>query len=280
MSIFNKKKKKQPEHDDPPHREEAHHAAPHDEEGWLVSYADMMTLLCGFFIMLFSMAKLDEPKYEKVKEAIAKEFGGEYKSPTQEMARFVTEILQEAGVEKETQVKSDPGGVSITFQSTLFFDTLSAEILTEGKNTIEKVIDALATRQKLNNVTYKVVVEGHTDGRPIVSGPFPSNWELSAARASRVVRLFLEKGYNPKQLTAIGYADTYPEKTERNPAGEFVEENMSKNRRVVIRILQPKVDYIPLPDSDNTGDRGAEAPAAAPAQSAAPAAAAPASSAH
>ena len=257
---------------------EDYRAPPEDGEGWLVSYADMMTLLCGFFIMLFSMAKLDEPKYEKMKEAVAKEFGGEYKSPTKELARFVTEILQEAGVEKETQVKSDPGGVSVTFQSTLFFDTLSAEILQQGKSTIEKVIDALAQRQKMNNVVYKVVVEGHTDGRPVVSGPYPSNWELSSARASRVVRLFLEKGYSPKQMTAIGYADTYPEKSERTPAGAFVEEHMGKNRRVVIRILQPKVDYIPLPDAPNDGNPAE--PAAATPASTAPAVAAPAASAH
>ena len=127
---------------------------------------------------------------------------------------------------------------------------------------------------------YKVVVEGHTDGRPVVSGPYPSNWELSAARASRVVRLFLDKGYSPKQMTAIGYADTYPEKAERAPAGSFVEESMAKNRRVVIRILQPKVDYIPLPDSGNDTTMTENPAAQAPASATAPAAQAPAPSAH
>ncbi len=248
MSIFKKKKPLEDQDSGPP-PEHAKHAAGHDDESnWLVSYADMMTLLCGFFIMLFSMAKLDEPKYEKVKESIAKEFGGEYKSPTADLARFVTEILQEAGVEKEISIKSDPGGVSITFQSTIFFDTLSSDILVEGQRVIEKVITALSERERLNHVTYKVVIEGHTDSRPVVSGAYPTNWELSAARASRVVRLFLERGFSPKQMAAIGYADTYPENVERSPAGEFQEAAMAKNRRVVVRILQPKTDYIPLPD--------------------------------
>src|ERR1700722_12386367 len=100
--------------------------ANHDESNWLVSYADMMTLLCGFFIMLFSMAKLDPPQYEKVKEAMAKQFGGDYKSTSQELAKFVTEPIQEPASEQQTVVKSDPLGGSIAFQSTLFFETLSA----------------------------------------------------------------------------------------------------------------------------------------------------------
>jgi chemotaxis protein MotB len=261
------KKKKPVEESAPEERHDSpKHGGGHDDESnWLVSYADMMTLLCGFFIMLFSMAKLDEPKYEKVKESIAKKFGGEYKSPTAELARFVTQILQEAGVEKEISVKSDPGGVAITFQSTIFFDTLSSEVLEAGRKVTEKVVEALAERQRLNQTAYKIVVEGHTDSRPILSGPYPSNWELSAARAARVVRIFLEKGFSAKQMTAIGYADTYPELPERSPAGEFQEANLAKNRRVVIRILQPKVDYIPLPDTpmDPVAPSATAAPSAA-----------------
>src|SRR5687767_5655216 len=94
------------------------HAA-EEGEGWLVSYADMMTLLCGFFIMMFSMAKMDEPQYERIKEALAKQFGGEYVQPTQELSKTITQVLEEAGLETETTVKTDPGGVSIAFKSTL-----------------------------------------------------------------------------------------------------------------------------------------------------------------
>src|SRR5437879_1322590 len=97
----------------------AHLAPQHDESNWLVSYADMLPLLCGFFIMLFSMAQLDPPQFERVKEAMAKQFGGDYKSPSVEYARFATQILQDAGVEKAASVKSDASGVALTFQSTV-----------------------------------------------------------------------------------------------------------------------------------------------------------------
>jgi chemotaxis protein MotB len=251
MALILKKKKKDHDehHDDHPiHYDHSEHP-PEEGEGWLVSYADMMTLLCGFFIMMFSMAKIDEPKFEKVKESVAKEFGGEYHPPSGELARFVTQVLQEAGVEKETTVRSDPMGVSVTFHATIFFETLSSELKEKGLEVMKKVTEALAERQKLNQVAYKIVVEGHTDSRPILSGPYPSNWELSSARASRVVRMFLDQGYPAKQLTAIGYADTYPENPERKEDGNFDEEAMAKNRRVVVRILMPSTDHIPLPAS-------------------------------
>src|SRR3954451_8619962 len=109
------KKKLADEQQDYPRPEGTHPAAHDDESNWLVSYADMMTLLCGFFIMLFSMAKLDEPQFEKVKEGVAKAFGGDYKSPNKDLAKSVTQILVEAGLEKEAVVRVDPAGVAIAF---------------------------------------------------------------------------------------------------------------------------------------------------------------------
>src|SRR5690242_20510967 len=81
------------------------HLPNHDETNWLVSYADMMTLLCGFFIMLFSMAKLDEAKYEKAKESIAKKFnGGKYERPSKELAEFMGRVLVDAGIGREASI--------------------------------------------------------------------------------------------------------------------------------------------------------------------------------
>ncbi len=220
----------------------------HDESNWLISYADMMTLLCAFFIMLFSLSKLDEPKYEKVKQEVAKTFKGEYHPPAKELEQEITQVIQEAGVQRETTLKSDAYGVSLSFQSTLFFDTLSAEINDPGKTVLAKVIQGVLARQQKDLKKYKIVVEGHTDSRPILSGGFATNWELSGARASRVVRLFIDKGFSAQHLTAIGYADTQPEVVDRNPAGVLDDSALAKNRRVVIRILEPKVEAIPFPE--------------------------------
>jgi chemotaxis protein MotB len=230
-----------------PEKHEYH--PPHqDESNWLVSYADMMTLLCGFFIMLFSMASLDQPKFEKVKESVAHQFGGKYTSPTEDLGKFVSQVIEQAGISKDTVIKTDATSVSVVFQSTIFFDTLSSEVKPQGQIVLTRLIQSIATRQLLDHKEYKIVVEGHTDSRPIVGGLFPSNWELSGARAARVVRMFLERGFKADHLIAIGYGDTRPQFEARSPAGILNEEALGKNRRVVLRIMEPGVDSIPLPE--------------------------------
>lgn len=224
--------------EDPPQKPHAD-----DESNWLISYADMMTLLCGFFIMLFSMARLDEAKYESIKAAIAKEFKGAYEPPSSsETAKFVSQIIEEVGIKKDTLIESDPKGVTIIFQSTVFFDTLSAEVGPEGKKILDRLIDSLSERQKREKKEYQIVIEGHTDSRPIVGGVFPSNWELSGARAARVVRFFIEKGFNPRRMTATGYAETRPLSEAKHPDGTWDEDALSKNRRVVLHIFEPQIE--------------------------------------
>jgi len=225
---------------------ESHNETGADESNWLISYADMMTLLCGFFVMMFALSTVDVQKFEKVKEEVSKTFKGKYEPPaTLELARNTEKVLAELGVQGETQVRYTPTAVNIIFQSTLFFDTLSAEIKPEGKDVLAKVIAGLLKQQTDQNKTYKIVVEGHTDNRPILPGtvtPFATNWELSGARASRVVRTFIDSGFKPAQLSAMGLADTQPEHASRTPAGEWDEVGLSKNRRVVLKITDGAAD--------------------------------------
>ncbi len=217
----------------------------HDDSNWLISYADMMTLLCVFYIMMFSMAKMNTAEFEKVKKEVAQNLGTKYESPTENLGKYVTNILTETGVAKDATMVSDGVSVSIAFHSTLFFDTMSAEISPQGREILEKVIAGLDEHQKLNKKHYKIVVEGHTDSQAIVGGPFPSNWELSSSRATRVIRLFLDRGFQASNLLAIGYADTQPVADSRNPDGTWNAENLGKNRRVVLRVMLPDVDSIP-----------------------------------
>jgi chemotaxis protein MotB len=232
----------------------------HDETNWLVSYADMMTLLCGFFIMMFALSNIDQTKYESAKKEIATQFKGKYEKPkVQELATFVTQIINDAQLGKVASVKTDATGVSITFQSTVFFDTLSADVKPEGKVVLDKLIETIATRQQADKKEYRIIVEGHTDSRPILGGTFPTNWELSGARASRVVRMFLDLGFSPQKLAAIGYGETRPEAPSRTPAGEWDEEALSKNRRVVLRILAPEATGVPLAEAMDAPQTAAHA---------------------
>ena len=217
----------------------------HDDSNWLISYADIMTLLCIFYIMLFSMSKINTPEFEKAKKEVAEHFGSKYESPTEDLGKFVNNVLVENGIAKDVTMSSDGVSVSIAFHSTLFFDTLSAEISEEGRKILEQVIAGLDKEQKKIGKKYKIVVEGHTDNQPILGGVFSSNWELSSARATRVVRIFLDRGFTPENLLAIGYADTQPVAQSRNPDGSWNEEGLATNRRVILRVLLPEVDSIP-----------------------------------
>lgn len=248
----------------------AHAPGSHDESNWLVSYADMMTLLCGFFIMLFSMAKLDDTKYEKAKEALAKQFNGKYeKPPAQALANEITHIIDELGLQKDAIVRAEAGGVSVVFQSTVFFESASAEVRPQGQQALDKLITGVHTQEQKGGSLYRVVVEGHTDSRPITSGEFPSNWELSGARASRVIRMFIDRGFNSSRLTAIAMADTRPVAPAR-PDGTWDEAALTKNRRVVIRILEPGTESVSIAEPHPTAPAGAPNQANPPSQAANP----------
>jgi chemotaxis protein MotB len=224
----------------------------HDESNWLISYADMMTLLCMFYVMMFSMSKINSAEFEKVKQTVAEHFGTKYQSPTEDLGKFINNVLTETGVVKEATMSTDGISVTIAFHSTLFFETGSADISTNGKAILAKLMSGLSDQQKKIGKNYKIVVEGHTDSQPILSTQFPSNWELSSGRATRVVRLFLDQGYLPQNLLAIGYADTQPLAESKNADGNWNEENLAKNRRVVLRVLLPEVDSIPWKTDSKT----------------------------
>ena len=104
------------------------HQEEHSDGNWIISYADMMTLLCIFFIMLFSMSKVNTPEFEAMKKQMAEHFGTKYESPTEDLGKFVNNVLIETGVAKDTMMSSDGMSVSVAFHSTMFFDSMSAEI--------------------------------------------------------------------------------------------------------------------------------------------------------
>lgn len=249
LSRFIKKKKSmnaedvhsQSHTDAESHDSEGHH----DESNWLISYADMMTLLCTFFIMMFALTNLEKEDAEKVKEEVSKHFKGAYEVPNQDLAQFMTQTIQELGIDRETIVESTSGGVTVTFQSTVFFDTLNAELTVDGLKILDEFAESVLRKQNESNQSFRVAVEGHTDARPILGGIYPSNWELSGARAARVVRLFLDKGFHQKDVVAVAHGGTRPLHPSRTPAGDWDPQALAKNRRVVVRILNSGATSLP-----------------------------------
>ncbi len=204
------------------------------ESNWLISYADLMTLLFGFFVMLMSFSKIDVEVYEKARRETTTFFGGEYKLPMQKVQAELAANIQKEQLADQVHLDLDVKGVTVTFRGALFFETGSADLRSEAQMLIRKILPVI----KRQGPDVMVIVEGHTDDNPINDKRFPSNWELSSYRASSVLRFLEEVGLPKTHLRAIGFGETMPAFPNRDAAGKAIPENQSQNRRVVLRIIR------------------------------------------
>ncbi|QKY69720.1 flagellar motor protein MotS [Lentibacillus sp. CBA3610] len=240
---------------------------------WMVTYSDMVTLILVFFILLFSVSQIDMVKFDAISESFrnrmifdfypspvpmdnptehtsAEESGknsNEFENPTQlenindrddrtdeeeqdsldELMEQVEEYLHNQNLNDVISASRTDRGVVLVLQESILFDTGEAEILDSGKPFLDKVGTLLM------NLPNDVKVEGHTDDRPISSYKFPSNWELSGARASSVIRYLIdENDFDASRFSSAGYGDTRPVVPNDS------EENWSQNRRVEMVILE------------------------------------------
>ncbi|MDY0396997.1 flagellar motor protein MotS [Virgibacillus halophilus] len=215
---------------------------------WMVTYSDMITLILVFFILLFSMSQIDLEKFKAITQSFndraildqkSTEKGQENESDVAAPPKNVQEeslegLLQEVerylaknGLNDVITASRTRRGVVLILQERILFASGQADILTSGKPFLNKV------GSLLQNIDNQVEVQGHTDSRPIKNYRYPSNWELSGARASSVIRYLIAQGnFTPSRFTAVGYADTRP------AAANDSEDNWKKNRRVEIIILK------------------------------------------
>jgi len=201
-----------------------------DTEEWLVTYSDIMTLLMTFFVLLLSMSTIDPVKIEQFSEAMGKELGVKPSERTGRVSlaqidKDVKEIVNKENLNEYVEVTHSYRGVTISIVADILFTRGSAELNPQVYPILDKFIP------KIKNSIYQIAVEGHTDSDPIHSDKYPSNWELSAARASQVVNYYISQGIDPQRFRAIGFAHTRPKKPNTSP------ENKSRNRRVEITFL-------------------------------------------
>lgn len=214
-----------------------HSASSHDQGGhgepWLLTYADMVTLLMALFIVLLSVSTVDQQKAEEMTQAVKKSVSQTSAKMTfQEIKEKVDKVVKENNLENQVTATLTSRGIDLEYSSQVFFDAGRADLKPEALKMLDataKIIKAV----KLQDV--KVNVEGHTDGRPINTPQFPSNWELSTARASRVLRFMIEKGVDEKKLEAMGLAATRP---KVGKDGKEISSDDPANRRVVIRVIR------------------------------------------
>ena len=205
-----------------------------EKEDWLITYADAITLLMAFMVMLLTFSKYDIPAFEEAAAAIQSNLSGrESTSPIQLLRIDVQDVVYNMQADQVVKVDTDDKGIIIELSSSAFYKPGSADLREEALPVLEKMAQTLlAPRYQ----TYAIEIEGHTDDIPIDTPQFPSNWELSAMRATQVVRLLISQGMESVRLKATGYADTQPKAPNEDAEGNPVPDNQALNRRVVIRI--------------------------------------------
>ena len=236
-----------------------------NHERWLISYADLITLMFAFFVVMYAISVVNEGKYKQFAISLDKAFTGKethvvsvpgqvqpmatlappVKTPAMrkrnEALRRETEALKKLAQElsaalaplvKEGKVRVTQTalGVSVEINASVLFDPGEARLAPES----DQALRALGV--VLKNDTHALQVEGHTDDTKIATSLYPSNWELSAVRASSVVRLFIDSGVAPERLTAVGRASNLPVSANDTPLGK------ARNRRVTVTILSALPD--------------------------------------
>jgi len=234
----------------------------HDNhERWLVSYADFITLLFAFFVVMYALSTVNEGKYRILSDSLVSAFRNIQVNTTSSMpvvmpppipnirksqptvpsseavkqkqqrrekmrnvAKDIMEVMAPLVAEGKVRVIETGNGVTIEINDSVLFSPGQAVL----QPPIVKAIRAIA--EVLAPTDFPMTIEGHTDNIPINTPQFPSNWELSAVRATTVLRLFVDAGVASDRLTAIGYADTRP--VEPN----LLADGRARNRRVSILI--------------------------------------------
>ena len=245
-----------------------------DSERWLLTYADMITLLMALFMVLFAMSSVDEKKFESLQQALSSSFSGKIfdgaqsiqqtggqqtsrtpsQSPTsavQPMAGntpqarteqddfrrlkiMIDRAVAAAGMADAVETTIQKRGLQVrVLTDGLFFDSGSADLKLAAQPLLQKLGRILATDK-----VHPVRVEGHTDSQPI-SGAYPSNWELSTARSSAVVRSLMSSRLSGKRFEAVGRAQLDPVGSNATDRGR------AKNRRV--EIVLPRRHGVPAP---------------------------------
>ena len=196
-------------------------------DDWLMTYADMITLLLCFFAVFLSVSVPKRSPDAQLQPIIVQSYGAldniESNQPLEPKPHIVVPTSNQIG-DRITAMQ---------MSSSAFFDSGSATLTEEGKKILADEAEILKAPKYRQHV---ITIEGHTDDTPVNTSEFHSNWELSSARASAVVHFFLDHGIEPFKLRAAGYADTFPRVPNHDAHGNPIPENQAKNRRVVITL--------------------------------------------
>lgn len=210
----------------------------HDSPIWLTIFSDMTTNLMLFFLMLFALSRMEDSQKMLMVREMSSQMSDAETRQEDEQAREVKrereggaikhlkQVINRGALKRSAALVEDDKYLRLTLTRDVFFATGSAEL---GQVAREALAELVPPLKKFPN---DIIIEGHTDNVPIRSGRYRSNWELSMARAVKVIDLLISKGLNPEQLVTGGYGEFHP------AFPNDTEENRARNRRIEITIVR------------------------------------------
>jgi len=184
---------------------------------------------------MYSFSKLDKDKFKVVRKEVSTYFGGKIQDDTviETVKENMNQLMGASDVDTgDFKVYVGDQRLILQLNNELLFESGSAELKEKFKPVIRKMFQSLFSKKKIESI----IVEGHTDAVPIKSYIYPSNWELSSARGSRLVREFSSLGIPNEKMVVEGYGDSRPLVPNISKKGSWIPENLKKNRRVLIRV--------------------------------------------
>ena len=206
-----------------------------EAEGWLVSYADMMTLIACFFILMVAFANYDPKGFSDKTKEIAKHFNRDKIVGAETKMKYIEqEFARHPELKEKTKISIKDSELVLSFSASALFKDGEYELDPASKKTIDSLIDII----KNENSEYRVLVEGYADD-DLTKSNIKSQWVLSASRAAAIIERFQYFGFPQDHLTAIGKGDSYKLLPSNDPQGNRLEKNAQMNRRALIKILEP-----------------------------------------
>ena len=204
-------------------------------ELWLVTYADMMTLIACFFIIMTAFAAYDPVGFQRQAEEVSKYFRiGKFKSSDEKGKYIEEEIARHPELPKNTKVSLRDSVLKITFSGSAVFKNQAYELDAETLTTVDNLIDIIKT----SNPDARILIEGHADDQ-LVNGRGRGNWDLSSMRAAEIVKRFEYYGFPPEHLTAVAKGNSIPLVKSKDSEGNTIEDLARVNRRAMIIVLEP-----------------------------------------
>lgn len=210
-----------------------------DDDGgdeWLGTYADCVTLLLCFFVILLSVSEPKIDKFEAISEAMSSGFVTDMiELPFKSLYDDFQLIIEDYAVELDVAADFTDQGVRLDLGSSALFNPGSAVLLKKSLPMLQEMVVAI---KEMNLDDYRVEVEGHTDNVPIKTDKFASNWELSAMRAAGITRVLIGDGIEKERMQMSAFADVRPKVDNVDAQGYPIKENQALNRRIVINVIR------------------------------------------